>query len=99
MTLPNSPQVGASMSLGIVFKCPEGLVLAVDSRVTLNAEMRPPGAPHPIILPSTFDNATKLLKINAQQYVGAITYGAGAIGHPAPRTAHSFLPEFETVLA
>jgi len=28
------------MSLGIVFKRPEGIVLAADSWVTLNAEMR-----------------------------------------------------------
>src|ERR1019366_3678269 len=43
----------------------------------------------------TFDNATKLLKVNGQEHVGAITYGAGAIGQQEPRTAHSFMPEFE----
>ena len=50
------------------------------------------------MLPATFDNATKLLKVNGQDYIGAVTYGAGAIGQQEPRTAHSFLPEFERSL-
>lgn len=84
------------MSLGIAFKGPEGIVLAVDSRVTLFAErMTPEGLQS---LPSTFDNATKLLKLNSQTHVGAITYGLGALGNLQPRTAHSFLPEFESEL-
>lgn len=60
----------------------------------------PPGvqAPTSLLLPATFDNATKLLKIKGQDYVGAVTYGAGAIGQTAPRTASSFLPEFEAEL-
>lgn len=77
------------MSLGIAFKGPEGIVLATDSRVTLNA-FTPSG---PII--AHFDNATKLLSLQAQSHVGIITFGAGAIGQLRPRTAHSFLPEFE----
>jgi hypothetical protein len=92
------------MSLGIVFKGPEGIVLAADSRVTLTATLTPiapPGttAPPTMLLPSTFDNATKLLKVKGQNYVGAVTYGAGAIGSTEPRTAHSFLPEFDARLA
>jgi hypothetical protein len=85
------------MSLGIVFKGPEGIVLAADSRVTLTAEMQ--RGKEKMILPSTFDNATKLLQIAGQNYVGAVTYGLGAIGVQEPRTAHSFLPEFEDALA
>jgi hypothetical protein len=85
------------MSLGIAFKGPEGIVLAADSRVTLRAEMHRNG--QTTLLPSTFDNATKLLEIEGQEYVGVVTYGLGAIGEQGPRTAHSFLPEFEGQLA
>jgi hypothetical protein len=85
------------MSLGIAFKGPEGIVLAADSRVTLNIPVQVPGGPQ-FLLPATFDNATKLLKAKGQEFVGAITYGAGAIGQQEPRTAHSFIPEFEASL-
>lgn len=82
------------MSLGIIFKGPEGIVLAVDSRVTLTAK-RPGGNE---IIPATFDNTSKLLKASNQEYVGFVTYGMGAIGEQTPRTAHSYLPEFEAKL-
>lgn len=86
------------MSLGIAFKGPEGIVLAADSRVTLNAET-PPAVDGKIrVFTSTFDNATKLLRVNRQTHVGAVTYGLGALGQTEPRTAHSFLPEFEAAL-
>jgi len=85
------------MSLGIAFKGPEGIVLAVDSRVTLTAQMQQPNQP-PMLLPSTYDNATKLLRVKGQGHVGAVTYGAGAIGQTEPRTAHSYIPEFEQEL-
>lgn len=76
------------MSLGVVIKGPEGVVLSTDSRVTL--EGHPPEGP-PIVV--NFDNATKLLKFGGKQsHVGAVTYGAAIIGL---RTAHSYLPEFE----
>lgn len=81
------------MSLGIAFKGPEGIVLAADSRVTLTSQMGTDGIKH--VLPSTFDNATKLLKIDCQSYVGVVTYGLGAMGEKEPRMAHSFIPEFE----
>src|ERR1035438_3016853 len=84
------------MSLGIAFKGPEGIVLAADSRVTLHAQL--PGAQPPVMIPATFDNATKLLHIKGQRFVGAVTYGAGAIGQRSPRTAHSFLPELEAAI-
>lgn len=85
------------MSLGIAFKGPEGIVLATDSRVTLNVETKQPDGTR-LIFPSTFDNATKLLKVNGQDHVGVITFGLGAIGTREPRTAHSFIPEFEAEL-
>lgn len=84
------------MSLGIAFKGPEGIVLAADSRVTLTTEKLSPGGN--FMFSSTFDNATKLLKISHHDYVGVITYGLGAIGQNEPRTAHSLLPEFEEKL-
>ena len=72
------------MSLGIAFKGPEGLVLAADSRVTLLAQVQGvavlQGAQ--VVMPATFDNATKLLSVPSQKHVAAITYGAGAIGAP-----------------
>ena len=84
------------MSLGIAFKGPEGIVLAADSRATLNVQVQTPQGV--MLLPSAFDNATKLLKVNGQDHVGAVTYGAGAIGMQEPRTPHSFIPEFEASL-
>src|SRR4051812_4427612 len=84
------------MSLGVAFKGPEGVVLAADSRVTLTAQLQ-----NGQEIASHWDNATKLLGLEGQKYVGIVTYGAGAIGQPGaggPRTAHSYLPEFEDVL-
>lgn len=79
------------MSLGIVIKGPEGLVLAAESRLTLSVD--PPGGKS---LHVNFDNATKLLSFSTpNEAVGAVTYGAAAIGM---RSAHSFLPEFESGL-
>jgi len=79
------------MSLGIVIKGPEGLVLAADSRVTLGAQ--PPQGP-PIFV--NFDNVTKLLSFGEPHiHVGAVTYGNAVIGL---RTASSFVPEFQATL-
>jgi len=79
------------MSLGVVIKGPEGVVLAADSRITLAAQH---GNDPPI--PVNFDNATKLLSFSEpNRYVGAVTYGQAVIGL---RTAHSFVPEFELSL-
>jgi len=85
------------MSLGIAFKGPEGIVLAADSRVTLNNAFAQPNG-QTMLIASTFDNATKLLKVKGQNFVGAVTYGVGALGQKEPRTAHSFIPEFESML-
>lgn len=89
------------MSLGIAFKGPEGIVLAADSRVTLTAQVQNPQLPpnQILLIPSTFDSATKLLCVTGHDYVGVVTYGLGAIGTQEPRTAHSFLPELEAALS
>lgn len=87
------------MSLGIAFKGAEGIVLAADSRVTLTAMTAMMPGPQPVAIPATFDNATKLLRVAGQGFVGAVTYGVGALGQKQPRTAHSFIPEFEAELA
>jgi hypothetical protein len=73
-------------------------VLAADSRVTLLTQQEIQGQTAMRVLPSTFDNATKLLRFSSQPYIGAVTYGLGALGGTQPRTAHSFLPEFDSEL-
>jgi hypothetical protein len=91
------------MSLGIAIKGTEGVVLAADSRVTLFAQVLAQGpqglqGPQvPMLIPSTFDHATKLLRVQNenQKHVAAVTFGAGSIGLSQPRTARSFMPEFE----
>jgi hypothetical protein len=93
-TIKTSYQDRKIMSLGIAFKGPEGIVLAADSRVTLTGQIQAPGQPI-TLLPSTYDNATKPLRVKGQDFVGAVTYGVGAIGQNEPRTAHSYIPEFE----
>jgi hypothetical protein len=80
------------MSLGIVIRAPEGLVLAAESRVTLTATLPPPEPPIHV----NYDNATKLLNFTTpHNHVGAVTYGLAALGM---RTAHSYIPEFESTL-
>jgi hypothetical protein len=89
------------MSLGIVFKGTEGIVLAADSRVTLMAtlpHLQNPAPNQQIIVPATFDNATKLLRVRGQDFIGTVTFGTGAIGLAQPRTASSYIPEFESEL-
>jgi hypothetical protein len=89
------------MSLGVLIKGSEGIVLAADSRVTLFNQFTPnPAIPNQaFLMPATFDNATKLLTVNGQDFVGAVTYGLGAfMTADGPRTMHSFIPEFEKTL-
>jgi len=75
------------LSIGIVIKGPEGLVLAADSRVTLQA----PGPGGQVVMVN-YDNAHKVLSFpTPHNYVGAVTYGLGGIGL---RSAYSFIPEF-----
>jgi hypothetical protein len=79
------------VSLGIVIKGTEGLVLAAESRVTLTAQLAQGTS-----IQVNFDNATKLLSFaEPHSYIGAVTYGQAAIGL---RTAHSYIPEFEASL-
>jgi len=64
------------MTLAIVFKGTEGVVLAADSRVTLPFQV--PGTQ--LVTSAHFDNATKLLKVGNQQHVAAVTFGLGTFG-------------------
>ena len=84
------------MSLGVVVKGTEGIVLAADSRVTLAARRSNQSE-----FPVHFDNATKLLTFGEpNRWVGAVTYGDAVIGiQPNLRTAYSFIPEFEASLS
>jgi hypothetical protein len=82
------------MTLAVVVKGPEGLVLAVDSRLTLTAI---PSEGQPVV--SYFDNATKLTRIDGQSHVGVVTYGLGAIGTGQPRSVLGYISEFEAGLA
>ncbi|HEY4064407.1 MAG TPA: hypothetical protein VGM30_21020 [Puia sp.] len=81
------------MSLGIIIKAPEGLVLAAESRVTLSATIN--NGPQQIHV--NFDNANKLLTFNdPYNKFGVVTYGLAILG--GVRTAQSLIPEFETSL-
>jgi hypothetical protein len=84
------------VTLTVVFKGPEGIALAVDSRVTLTATNPQTGEQ----INSYFDNATKLLSLAGNSQVGIVTFGTGAITLGGqPRTAHGFIPEFEERLS
>lgn len=81
------------MSLGIAIKSPSGIVLAAESRVTLQTDH--PLLGHPLYV--SYDNAVKLFGLGEapHNFVGVVTYGAAAIGL---RTAHSYLPEIQATL-
>lgn len=79
------------MSIGLVIKGPEGLVLAAESRVTLEAQPHGTRAPIPV----SFDNVRKVLQFATNSFVGVVTYGVGGIGL---RSVYSFIPEFESTL-
>lgn len=81
------------MSLGIIIKAPEGIVLAAESRVTLST----PSGIGTEMVHVNFDNATKLLTFSSpNNSIGVVTYGQAAIGF---RTAQTFVPEFEASLS
>jgi hypothetical protein len=87
------------MSLGIVYKGPEGIVLAADSRITLTQTGQPDLNGYRTISHATYDNATKLFHINGHNHVGVVTFGLAAIQtSEGPRAPHSYLPEFENEL-
>ena len=77
------------MSLVVVVKGAEGIVLAADSRVTLNTQ-QPGGG----LLNVNFDNATKFLTFSHSnhKWVAAVTHGDAVIGS---RTPHSLISELE----
>ena len=80
------------MSLGVVVKGTDGIVLAADTRISLSAL----GPSQEVPLQINFDNATKLLSFgNPHKWVGAVTYGVATIEN---RTAHSLIPELEPTL-
>jgi hypothetical protein len=85
------------VSLAVVVKGPEGLVLAADSRVTLNTEQQLLDGTKQL-LPTYFDNAIKLMQLQNHN-IGIVTYGQGAIGQHQPRMAHGYIPEFEAHLS
>jgi hypothetical protein len=78
------------MSIGIIIKGTEGLVLAAESRITLSAKNEKGE-----VLPINYDNARKVLQFAKQAYIGAVTYGLGGIGL---RNANSYVNEFEATL-
>ena len=79
------------MSLVVVVKGPEGIVMAADTRLTLPRQ-NPSGGSVSV----NFDNATKVLTFGGTHpRVGAVTYGLASI---QSRTAHSLMPEFELQL-
>lgn len=90
------------MSLGIVVKGSEGIVLAADSRLTLTATLKDAARPNvELQLPVNFDNATKLLTFaEPNTWIGAVTFGDAVIGTTTSdlRTPQSFVPEFEADL-
>jgi len=82
-----------TISLGMIIKGPEGLVLAAESRITLSAKNRETGKEVSV----SYDNAQKVFNFSApHSHVGAVTYGAGGIGQ---RSAFSYLTEFESSLS
>lgn len=86
------------MSLAVVLKGPEGIVLAADSRVTLTSVQPVEGTNQVHVLPTYFDNATKLMGLQNHAHLAIVTYGSGSIGVDQPRMVHGYIPEFEAHL-
>ena len=82
------------MTLAIVCKGPEGLVLAADSRITLTTKQSDTGE----TFVANFDNATKLFGIDKHPNIGILTHGNNIIGLSNPRGIHGFMGEFEALL-
>src|SRR4051794_25335582 len=80
------------MSICVVVKVPEGLVLAADSAATVEgAAVTPDGKPGPAGVLKVFSTATKVLQIR-ELPVGVMTWGVGSFG---ARTIASLVEEFE----
>jgi hypothetical protein len=78
------------MSVVIVVKVSEGLVLAADSAATLAGRIETPQGPQEGVL-KTFFNARKLLQIGDFP-IGLLTWGTGSIG---ARTIESLVRQWE----
>lgn len=74
------------MSLAVVIKSVEGIVLAADSCVTVMGKIS--DAVSGNNFNTSYDNANKVFSFNSARNIGAITYGAAVIGN---RTAQSFI--------
>jgi len=82
------------MSLGLVVKVPEGLVLAAESRVTVTVADKETGTPRG---QAAYDNTTKLFSFNdPHDSIGVVTYGQAFIGN---RTAYGYFTEFNEQLS
>ena len=80
------------MSICVVVKVPEGLVLAADSAATVEGgSVTPDGKPGPAGVLKVFQTATKVLQIRDLP-LGVMTWGAGGFG---ARTIASLVEEFE----
>lgn len=84
---------GVGMSLGIVIKSPAGIVLAADSRVTLQATNKDTGE----TFAAHYDNATKILRLQPDSSVAALSFGQAVIPGTV-RTPASYVPELERAL-
>jgi hypothetical protein len=80
------------MSVVIVVKVSEGLVLAADSAATLTGRiLQPDGVTQDAVL-QIFNNAKKLLQIGSDFPIGVLTWGQAFIG---PRTIESLVSEWQ----
>lgn len=80
------------MSLSVIVRGPEGLVIAAESR-----SLVPFTLPNGSTIPINFDGTNKLLTFDyPHNFVAAVTYGLGGI---ADRPVYSFMPEIEATLA
>lgn len=80
------------MSVVIVVKVSEGLVLAADSAATLTGRVTGPDGVIGEGVLQTFYNAKKLLQIGNDLPIGVLTWGQAFIG---PRTVESLIREWE----
>jgi hypothetical protein len=80
------------MSVVIVVKVSEGLVLAADSAATLTGRVDGPDGVIGEGVLQTFYNAKKLLQIGNDLPIGVLTWGQAFIG---PRTIESLIREWE----
>ncbi|MGA2885152.1 MAG: hypothetical protein WCG09_08930 [Halobacteriota archaeon] len=82
------------MSVGLVIKVPEGLVLAAESRVTVTVADKQTGKPRG---QAAYDNTTKLFSFKRpHDFIGVVTYGQAFIGK---RTAYGYFTEFNERLS